>query len=54
MDEIEARNPESRKVLPKWLQERCETIRKLYAQQEEMLVNKTNRVADRIVSLSQP
>ena len=54
MDEIEARNPESRKVLPKWLQERCGTIRKLYAQQEEMLVNKTNRVADRIVSLSQP
>ena len=34
--------------------DRLETIRKFYQQQKEMLDHKTNRVGDRIVSLSQP
>lgn len=40
--------------LPRWLRERLQVIRTLYAQQKEMFENGTHRVDDRIVSLSQP
>jgi len=35
-------------------QELLDTIRKIYAQQEEMYVNKSHTVKDRIVSIHQP
>lgn len=50
---IDAMN-ETGKTLVKKDEERLETIRKLYEQQKQMYDNRSHRVTDRIVSLSQP
>jgi len=42
------------RVLPEWLQDRLETIKRLYAQQMYMHKNETHQVENRIVSLGQP
>jgi len=42
------------RVLPEWLQDRLETIKRLYAQQMYMHTNETHQVENRIVSLGQP
>ena len=42
------------KKLSEWYSKRLETIKKLYEQQLSMLENGTNKVENRIVSLSQP
>lgn len=42
------------RLLPKWWDERLQTVRKLYEQQKSMYENKTHKVPDRIVNLRQP
>ena len=51
---IENHPEEWEKALTRWQRERLAVIRMLYAQQREMYESGSNRVDDRIVSLSQP
>lgn len=54
IDEIIKRHPQEwEEALTKWQRERLTVVRTLYSQQLEMYESHTNRVDDRIVSLSQ-
>ena len=54
INQIAALHPDFMKHLSKWEQERLLVITAFYEQQREMYETNTNRVDDRIVSLSQP
>lgn len=54
IDDYERRHPGCLQLLPQRKQTMLQVIRTLYTQQEEMYRNGSRRVADRIVSLSQP
>jgi len=55
IDTVIQKHPEAwEKALTRWQRERLAVIRTLYAQQREMYESGSNRIDDRIVSLSQP
>ena len=54
IEQIASAHPEYMSFLSKWERERLTVIHTLYAQQKGMFDAHTNRVDDRIVSLSQP
>ena len=54
IDKIAVLHKDYKDYLTNWQQDRLNVIRTLYAQQKEMYDTNTNRIDDRIVSLSQP